>query len=236
MEILAIAKSLTSLAPALVEQLRQREAPAITVTELTMNYLRTWDLVTPQQLRLEDGPTQLNETDIRGWFVRNRAAVPAAETFLLVEVTGQTKAVTRITDLGPEVITVEDSYTGAYVLSPPAGASDVENIFFDLDKPHRGALLDLWPEEQPPNRPYFLNRSIHLGPQESVTFVVRARTDLSKVTWRLRIAYRIGGLRERTWVSKEQWTVSSAHRVSQRLLWRWWKEPRGLIREEDELL
>ena len=162
-------------------------------------------------------------TDLRAWFVRHRGAVAAGESFVKLEITGTSAAVTRIEAI-EAVVEREGAYTGSRIDYPPGGAVDVENVYLDLDDPDRGALVDRWPEDQPPTTAYFQRRAITLARQESTTIVVRAATARSLCRWRIKVTYRVGARRPATWTSPQAWTVSAAHRAAQHLVWTWWDD------------
>lgn len=201
----------------------QRRGPRFDVVEQLLDYQQVWSLITPAPVALSDGPPQLLETDLRAWFVRHRGAVAARESFVKLEITGISKTVTHIEAI-EAIVQREGAYTGSHIEHPPGGAFEVENVYLDLDRPQRGALVDRWPEDQPPTTPYFQGKAIALGQQESTTIMVRAGTATSLCRWQLKVTYRIGARRRATWTSPQAWTVSAVNRAAQRLVWTWWDD------------
>lgn len=233
LEWTALLKPLGTLLPAARERWLQRRGPSIHVEERPLGYAGGWEVVTPARVRPIDGPPQLTDVDLRAWFIRNRAAVPARESLVALEMTGRSKAVTRVENIEAAIVSREPAYAGSHIVHESAGAGDAEHVYLDLDRPRLGPLLDRWPEDQPPSRPYFDRRSIQLSQQESVTVRVRAGASSSAYEWALRVTFRVGERQRGTWTPTQRWRTSPIGEGAERWTWRWWERSYTLVSWDD---
>lgn len=202
---------------------RERRPLEVAEAEEPLNHMRAWNVVTPSRLEQGVAPA-VGMLEARQWLVSRYRAVACAEGFATVVFTNRTKQMVRLTALRAEVVERQPPYGGTLVEYDPAGASEVEGVFFDLDSAGKAAQLDAWPADQASAPDYFRVRQVQLRPGEAQTFAVRAGTETDYCQWRIIATAVIRG-RERQATGRRTYEVSAAKANIRVLAWQWWEQP-----------
>lgn len=204
-------------------RLLERRPLTVTFIDEPLDYMRAWVVVTPARVR-DPVPRGLTMSELREWLVTEHQAVAAGQGFATMVLTSRAKVPVRLVGLRAEVVERQSAFIGSSIRYPPAGASDVEGVFFDLDSPDKEALADAWPDDQPPSRGYPRTRQVQLLPGESLTFGVRVATADAYCRWRPVVTAEVRG-RSVTLRPALALEVSGTGSTTERLQWEWWEQP-----------
>lgn len=212
-----------------LDRVRRRRPVDIELVEEPLDYQRAWTVVTPKPVN-RAVPAHLSMLQLRKYFVEQEGAVASRRGYARLTITGRTRAIVRVTDLSAKIVKRTAALQGSQVDYSPAGASDVEGIYFNLDDPDAVAMLDPWPEE--PVQPYFGSRHVQLSQGESVTFRVQVAAEACCYRWTIEVEAKPAGGRRRRVRSEQTIRTSGASTVAERLLWAWWEQPQKLINDD----
>lgn len=227
-EIAAAGKAVAAPAGRMaLRALAARHPVRLELIDEALDYMRAWVVVTPQRIDRATAPEGLPPNELREWLVNEQEAIASGEGFATLVVTNTSKQYIRIAGLAAEVVDRGPGYPGSRVECEPAGASDVEGVFFDLDVVPSTALTDRWPDEQPPSQDHFRRRQVALSPEESINFALRAKSAAGYCRWRPVVTVVVG--RRRVTASTDLTLELSSSQHAEKLAYRWWERPQRIV-------